>query len=704
MGKSLKIIALLCGLLLLMLLAAALLAPIFIDPNEHKETIISEVKKATGRDLTINGNIALSLFPWLGLELGETQLSNAEGFGKQPFIALNRAQIRIKLLPLFSKQLVVDTIVVDGLRINLAKNANGTSNWDDMIQHGDQEAATDIKPQQQTEIKQKSSGPTLAIDGVTITNADLLWDDQSTGQRYQIKGVNLQIGEIGSGQPTQLELRFSVTAEQPAITANLTLEGKVTANLLTQKYKIDHLKIDTDLQGKGLPKEGLQITLISALTFDQAKDSIDAPSFTLTAGDLRLNGNLFGQSLSASPMFEGQLKLAKFSPRKLMKEFALSAPVSADPATLTRLSIKTDFRADTKNIALNRLAITLDDSHITGQFKLLNFSQPAYRFKLKLDEIDIDRYLPPATPAEPVASTVAPTGTGVAGEAQLIPVDTLRPLDVEGDLAINKLIIKNIQAQFIKLALHAKAGQLSIDQTIKRFYDGSINGHITLDLRGKQPRLTIVKHAQKIQVEPLIKDISGKEILSGIGNFNTNLTTRGQTISQFKQHLNGNVDFSFNNGALKGINIAQSLREAKAKITGKKSPTHRTVKKTDFSQLSASARIEQGVLHNRDLLMKSPFIRVTGRGQVDLVTETLDYLTRPVVVSNNQGQGGKELKDLVGIPIPVHFSGPWSKLDWKIDMEKIFIDAKKDEAKKKLKKVIEEKIGIDPGKLLKKLF
>jgi AsmA protein len=700
MGKPLKIIFSLFGLLLFILLAAALVIPLVVNPNEHKETIASEVKKATGRDLTINGDIALSIFPWLGLDLGSTQLSNAAGFGESPFIALNQAQIRIKLLPLFSKQLVVDTIVVDGLRINLSKNSEGTSNWEDMIQHGKKPA-----PSSPSNEKTATEPPTpmLAIEGISISNADLLWDDKFSGKRYEIKGINLKSGGIKDREPTDLSLDFSLTADQPAITAKLHLTGIVTADLDAQKINVEQFKINSELQGEGLPKGGLKTDLIATLILDHAKDTIDIQKLILNAGDLHLVTNIFGLSLTSSPVFEGDIELSEFNPRKLMTQFAQPLPVSADPSVFNKFSLKTNFRADTKNIALSNLAVTFDQSRITGQFKLLDFTKPSYRFKLKLDEIDADRYLPPPA-KQPGNAAVTTEGSSPAVAIPLIPIETLRSLDTEGEFAIDKLKINNIQAQFLNLFVQAKAGKVHIDQTVKRFYGGSIKGRIKINVQGQTPRLTIEEHASKILAEPLIKDVADIDILSGVGSFNANLTTQGQTIAAFKQHLAGKFNFTFNNGALKGINIAQELREAKAKFSGKRSPTHRTKKSTDFSQLSASARIEQGIMHNSDLLMKSPFLRITGKGKVDLVTETLNYLVRPVVVTSNKGEGGKELKDLAGIPIPVKFKGPWRKPDWEIDMKKILVDSKKDEAMKKVEETIKKKLGDDPRNLLKKLF
>lgn len=707
MSAPLKIISALFGLIIFLLLAAVVLVPLFVDPNEYKSEIVTEVKKATGRDLTINGDISLSLFPWLGLELGELYLSNATGFGDKPFVSLDHSQVRVKLLPLLSKQVVVDTVIVDGLRLNLAKNAAGISNWDDLVQGGE---STDDKQGGHTVVHKTEDTAglkALAIEGIAINDAHLVWDDRSSGQRYEIKGVNLESGEISLGQPTNLTLSFTVLSEQPALTADLLLKGEITADTTTQKYQIKGLTLNADLQGEMLPEAGLQAELLAVLTLDQRADAVDVKSLTLTAADLRLTGSLFGRSLSTTPLFEGELKLAEFKPRMLLKKLALPLPEMADPSAFNKLALKTDFRADTKNLTLEKLVFTLDQSHIEGHFKLLDFNQPAYRFKLKLDEIDVDRYLPP-TPVETDEQQSEPSTAATTENAELIPVEMMRSLNIEGEFGIGKLKAKNIRAQFIDLDIHAKDGQLSVDQRVKRFYDGTINGRIGLDVRGKLPRITIEEHAQKIQAEPLVSDVAGQDRLSGVGRFNANLTTSGQSVMQFKERLAGKVNFTFNNGAVKGVNVAQMLREAKAKMGGKKLPPNRREEKTDFSELSASAVIEQGLLSSRDLLMKSPFLRITGKGKVDLVAENLDYLLRPVIVTSDKGQGGEGLDDLVGVPIPIQLTGSWSEPDWKVNLEEVLLNSQKAKAEKSLKKEIEKvlpkELGEDPGKLLKKLF
>ena len=121
------------GLLILVLIALVTFAFIF-NPNDYKDDVITLFKENTGRQLSIPGNISLSLFPWIGLELGKIEISNAHGFAKKPFAKMTHLQVRAKFWPLLQQRLEADTLVIEGLSLNLAKNKHGKTNWDDLLQ------------------------------------------------------------------------------------------------------------------------------------------------------------------------------------------------------------------------------------------------------------------------------------------------------------------------------------------------------------------------------------------------------------------------------------------------------------------------------------------------------------------------------------------------------------------------------------------
>jgi len=131
-GKLLKFLIGALFLLIGLIVVAVIVLPLIVDPNDYKDEMAAAVREKTGRTLEIEGDISLSVFPWLGLDIGPTRLSNAEGFADPDMASMDAVQVRIKLVPLLSKQLEVDTVKLSGLKLNLAKDKSGRTNWADL--------------------------------------------------------------------------------------------------------------------------------------------------------------------------------------------------------------------------------------------------------------------------------------------------------------------------------------------------------------------------------------------------------------------------------------------------------------------------------------------------------------------------------------------------------------------------------------------
>src|ERR1700722_12127017 len=104
---------------------------LLVNPNHYKARIAAAVKESTGRELQLTGDIKLSVFPWIALELGPATLGNPEGFSAEPFLSFAHASVRVKLLPLLRERLEVARVEIEGLNVRLRKNAAGRGNWQD---------------------------------------------------------------------------------------------------------------------------------------------------------------------------------------------------------------------------------------------------------------------------------------------------------------------------------------------------------------------------------------------------------------------------------------------------------------------------------------------------------------------------------------------------------------------------------------------
>jgi AsmA protein len=323
-----------------------------------------------------------------------------------------------------------------------------------------------------------------------------------------------------------------------------------------------------------------------------------------------------------------------------------------------------------------------------------------------LDEIDLDRYLPPQTETAP--STPAEAAAGGAGA---LPVETLRTLNLDGNMKIGKLKVAQLRSTDILVQIKAKDGVVRVNPAKASMYEGNYTGDVTLDVTKAKPRISMNEALKGIQAGPLLKDLTGDDQLRGTANLSAKLNAVGDTPDAMTATLNGDAAFAFTNGAVKGINIARLIRQAKATLAGKPRPPDQGPDETEFSELRGTATVTNGLVRNDDLTAMSPLLRVAGKGSVDLPAEKLDYLLTTKIVGSLEGQGGKELDELKGLEIPVRISGSFAEPQYKVDLAKVMegkakekVDKQIDKQKEKLQEKLQDKLGDDLGGKLKGLF
>ena len=690
MGKLIRILAYVVGVLALLIIVAAVVVPMVIDPNDYKDDIAAAVEAKTGRTLAIEGDIGLSVFPWLAVEIGPTRLSNAPGFSNRPFAVVKKVSVRIKLLPLLHKQVEMGTVVLDGLQLSLETRADGKTNWADLAAH----EAGQAKPAPEAAPSEPSSGQLalagLAIGGVRISDANVLWDDKKQGARYQVEGLSLRTGAIEPGATVPVELGMQLDVSEPPVKGPVNFSGEVSLSQDSQTIRLAKSELTTDLKGAGLPGGALK----SRLGFDSVvhldSGELDMPRLVVDLLGLTLEGTVQGKQLFNAPAVNADLKIKEFVPRQLIAALGQPLPVVSDATVLGKADASLKLAATADSARVSDLRLRLDDSSIDGNLSVANFARPAIRFELHLDQIDVDRYLPPQT-GEPEVP-VTPTTAAAAG-AQMFPVDTLRALDVDGSLKIDQLKAYQLNSTDIVMKLVAKGGQIRVHPAQANMYQGSYNGDLNLDVRGKQPKISMNEKLAGVQVGPLLKDMTGKDTLSGATRGSAVLTTSGQTPESLKKNLNGTLDFAFTDGAVKGFNLAAMLRKAQAQLKGQPVPTEEGPDQTDFSELTGTATVTNGVISNRDLMAKSPLLRVEGTGDVDLPAESLDYLLTAKIVGSLKGQGGKELDDLKGVSVPVQISGTFAEPKYQVRLDKVLKDTTEKKVKEKIEKKLEKKFG-----------
>ena len=412
----------------------------------------------------------------------------------------------------------------------------------------------------------------------------------------------------------------------------------------------------------------------------------------------------------------------------------LDASASGDLDIVFDLQSDVEYLIDQQRLTLNDMMLELNQFRIGGMLQVSNFAKPALRFNLASEMLDVDDLLDiPPTGADSAEGATQSSGTEQATQAPdtgsatgsseqaagktaediriELPMQILRDLDIDGELKIAKMKMQNLHMANFALRLTANKGLVGLKPVRVNMYGGEVVANVAIDVRGDQPKYGVGKSVKDVQVGELLKDYMGKSPISGRMSAEANLTTRGEWVSKLKQNSNGTMQLAFLDGALNGFNLRQSIEAAKDRLKGDDAPEAKT-RKTDFSSLTISGVIEDGVFSSDDLDLQAPLLRVGGKGMADLNLEELDYLVNAKLVGTSKGQDGGSADELAGLTIPVRIKGPFMQpeIDVQLDeMLKANLDAQKEKLKAEVdaqKKALEEQLKAEKEalKVKKKAF
>lgn len=716
MGKLIKVLVALILVVVVVLVAAGVYVSVGFDPNDYKQQLAQAVQEKTGRELSIAGDISLSLFPWIGVSVEQAALSNAAGFSGGAFAQIGLAQVQVKTWPLLrslGKDIQVDTIILNQPSILLQKNKQGVTNWDDLTKLGGESEKPDPAAAQDA----TGAGlAAIAVGGIDIKNATVVWDDAATDAHYEVGGLQVTMGQLSLQEPVPVQLEFGLTSKEPQVSGTVTLDGLVALNKETKELRVNdgHAAIKAD--GKGIPGGKLDVTAQLTIIANEKNQSAKLSQLVVSVLGLQLKGNVEASEFTTEPKFVGQIKVEEFVPKTLFKALEIELPEMSDAAALSKAALQTNFNATTKRAAWDALVLNLDDTKLTGKGSVVNFAKPAVSFNLQIDGIDVDRYLPPPKPDQEVAT---PASAAAAG-AGALPVETLRALNLNGSVAIQKLKAYNIRSTEVQINVMAKNGVLKVFPAKAKLYQGTYSGNVQVNAAGKTPVLSMNERVSGVRAGDLLKDMLGDSPLSGVANVHVQLDATGDTPDQLQKKLNGDIAFSVSEGVLKGVDIVGNIQKAYFAyniIKGQAPPQLTQREGTTFADMKGTAKVVNGVISNNDLQAQVACFRVNGAGTIDLAQSVADYTLKATFTDVAAGEECQALHKLQGKTISIPLRGPLDKLAaGKPDLAKMLGDVAKQELQEKAKEKVEEKVqeklqeklkdklGDDAGKLLKGLF
>jgi AsmA protein len=402
-----------------------------------------------------------------------------------------------------------------------------------------------------------------------------------------------------------------------------------------------------------------RVRVTGAIDGDMNRLLFSSPQWTLALSGRHGNADIQGTLTSA---WSADLRTQTFG----LSHVAAGAKVPNPKGGVIALQANGDATLHLDRHRLDaRLSGTLDQSRFDAKLGMTGFAPATYSFDIGIDRIDVDRYLDEPPPAKESAAADVP-----------LDVSALRGLNATGSLRVGALQLKRLKANNLKLGLRAGGGRLQLNPLDADLYRGHAAG--SLEMVSSTPaRVALKQSLAGVSVGPLLADMFGSQAIEGRGNVVLDLAATGTTVKALQKSLSGSARIELHDGAVHGFNVVQTVRGAKAMLgvaAGARSGAGTPAEKTDFSELSGSFAVVQGVAHTEDLLAKSPLLRIAGRGDVDLGESRLDLVIRATVVNTLQGQGGPELQALRGQTVPVRLKGPFTAIGYSVDVASLAQD------------------------------
>ncbi|MGR5146059.1 AsmA family protein [Photobacterium alginatilyticum] len=675
----------------------ALLA--LVDPNQFKPLITEQVKKATGRDLVISGDIGWRFFPSIGFTLGQTEFRNPQGFAEPNLVQLGSAELSVSVVPLFSRHLEIGHVSLQDGRVFIQTRKDGVSNLDGLGQPATQEQQAETAPSQPTTAPETGTASepapspqdaaaqpwTISLEGVELVNASAEIRDEQAGTFTSISALNLTLNRFAPGEWTQLDFDVAGQNGELAFTANGATELFIVPALNNAELKNLQLAATAkdpvnDIQSLSLAVDKFKAGDWSAVTF-AAKGEVPDLAFDAKG--------------------ETRLKLSEAFDSVQLQALALESGLKG--GTLPRPEMAVKFNADaeydfSKGMAtLSQFKADVDEISVNGEGSFKAADIPVIRFAVNSDNIDLDSFLgldkkeaTQKTGDEGAGTTTAgstPETAPAADKNKEPDLSALKGLDVAGTVKLGKFKAANAKLANVLVDMKVAKGVLKLKQFNADLYDGSITMQATLNANGKLPTYKVANQIRGVQVQPLMIDVADNDVLAGKGDITMSLAGTGLAEKRIRENIAGTVDIHFADGAVYGVNVPEMIREAKAKLKGKRAEYVKEERKTDFSAMVATIKLGSGKASTSNLDLDSPLLRIAGKGHTNLVSEAIDFKVNTSVVATSKGQGGKQVDEVADLTVPIDVKGNWTEPKFSMDLAGLL--KQNNELEKKAQKEVE---------------
>ncbi|HCE24044.1 MAG TPA: hypothetical protein DF282_16250 [Hyphomonas sp.] len=661
-----------------LLIIAAFSVPFFIPKSVYKNQIENAATNALQRDVTLAGDVKISVFPRISASVEQVSVANPDGFATPNMIEAGALRGSVKWMPLLSRRVDVQEIAFVDADVFLQRKADGNTNWEFA-------SSKEASPPPEGTNGSFDAG----IESAILKNASLTFQDDQSGETYKLSELDLEASLRGMDQP--LSATASGRFQEQAFTVDIWLDAPeaLTRNLPAQARldlasDLANIKYDGSVQLGDAPSlNGTFETVVAdlaALTqqFEldvparsalgrlqvagKASGALDSPSLTelkLTHDSDLLSASYEGSvSLNGDGTVAGTLSIASDRMRDLLSAAAIEL---APGDTLQTFAVSGAANGTFKSVMVNNLNLSLDALRGTGQAGIdVSATTPRIIGDLSVPALDLTPFMGEPDPEK--------TNQGIQPWSdETLELSGLKSVNANLSLEVGSLTIGDVELTDAVMDVDLTDGLLTADLSQFKAFSGLWLGKLTVDARPATPKVGFDMQGQNVAVANLLGTLAGFDSLTGTGQFKVSAQSSGTSIDAIMQAIDGEVSTSLSDGVVKGLNVAALVRSAsslkQAIATGSIQELNfgealSQNAETDFSSFNTVLKVNDGVANVDVMKLLSPILGVDGTGQINLAGQSMDLRLATSVDKSAQGQGS--VVQLNGIPVPIRISGAWT--------------------------------------------
>ncbi|MBJ6609550.1 MAG: AsmA family protein [Candidatus Thiothrix moscowensis] len=715
--------------IMLVVLAALVVFTLTFDANRYKPDIVALVKAQTGRDLDIQGDIGLSVYPDIALQLGKVSLGNAAGFKGETFAAADKARVSVQLMPLLQQQLRVNEVTLQGLNLNLQRNQQGNTNWADLLPAASNQQNDDVG-----QVIARLLG-NFMIAGISVQDSQIRWQDGLNGQNLTLAPLDLKTGTLRPNKPVNITLATRLQQNSPPL--DVTLDGSTTAKLADNRedFSLSDLQLKAQLANKPEAGDTLSVSLMAdvngnlsskALAFSGLVAAVDVASKAQGNLHADVKGTLRGETGAQQyfmPDLQAQVQLPQTGNVQLSGR--MQANLAQDALSIGGMRLQGKFtHASAGQVDLNLTG----DTHLDLASKLLKIdgmqlqantqggslpmqtsniqASGSTRVQLAQQQLSIgglqlttnlqgDKLPGGSLQQQGKGELNLNWGSGkgvidlpqtsltllkhqLAGRLQIR--DPMAALVLDGEFKAAALQYPPFVLQNALLGVQMANGILTLTPR-GTLFKGGYQGNIQINTQQTPPALKMNHKTSALRTEELFFALTQDRLVTGALDLNADLTSVAGDAAAFKRNLNGNIGVTLKDGTIRDAGFAQKTKEV-VRLFEKERVNELGEKEVAFTTLGGNWQVRQGTFHTDENIMTAPHFQIKGAGDVNIVDELLNVKLRV-------GEKPKPDKP-EGLFAPLHIHGPWKNLSYGLELDVLLKELAKRELNKEKAKLQEQ--------------